>query len=367
MNKSLLFSKWPLAYLLIVLVIIKILGVLFAVEIFSKFTPLIDSNLYMQGAFNLDDHIRTRLVSVLANFFHQISGVYVTHFVFSLFSILGLLYYYLTGGRRWALLLFLALPSSLVWTSIAGKEAIFFGAAGVVVVIWSKYVLAKLSKYDLIFLVFFLLICIVLRLHYTVGLVWLIFSTFIIKKFTSNYLMLIGILLTLTLFFIVIYLGYDELMRRGWGGIDPIARSSRFIDLEIVPHSGSGYDKFKSMIFLGSILGIIGPMPSEALSRIELAPFFLEGIMIFLMPLLILFLARNGLKSHDALFYKIFWFSLIPAILILMVIHAPFGILNPGSAVRWRVNFEQIFYFAPIILFFRFMDETKKENISLSS
>lgn len=349
------------------LILIKILGVLFAVEIFAKFTPLIDSNLYMQGALNLDAHLRTRIVGVLATFFHQISGVYITHFVFSLFSVLGLFYYYLTGGRRWALLLFLALPSSLVWTSIVGKEALFFGAAGVVIVIWSKYVLVKLSKYDLIFFWFFFLICLVLRPHYTMGLVWLIFSTFMIKKFSSNHILMMGILLTLTLFFIVIFLGYDELLRRGWGGIDPNARSSRFTHFDIIPHSESGYDKFRSMIFFGSIFGIIGPMLSETLSRIELAPFFLEGVMIFLMPLLSLFLARNGLKIHDKFFYKIFWFSLIPTILILMVIHAPFGILNPGSAVRWRVNFEQIFYFAPIILIFRFMDETKKENISLSS
>jgi hypothetical protein len=354
-------------YLLIALILIKILGVLFAVEIFSKFSPLVDSNLYVQGSMNLDSHLRTRFVGVLASFFHLISGVHITHFVFSLFSVLGLFYYYLTGGRHWALLLFLALPSSLVWSSIVGKEAIFFGAAGVVIVIWSKYVFAKLSKYDFVFFVFFLLICIALRPHYTLGLIWLFFSTFIIKKFNSNHSMLMGIFLTLMLFFIVIYLGYDELLRRGWGGIDPNGRSSRFIDFEIVPYSGAGFDKYKSLIFLGSIIGIIGPTPSEALSRIELAPFLLEGIMILLMPLLILFLARNRLKIHDKFFYKIFWFSLIPAILILMVIHAPFGVLNPGSAVRWRVNFEQIFYFAPIMLIFRHLDETKKENNSLSS
>lgn len=367
MKTALFFSKWPLAYLLFALLLVKIVGVLFAVEIFAKFTPLVDSSLYMQGAMNLDAHIRTRLVGITAYSLHSIGGIYITHFIFSLFSIMGVLYYYLTGGRRSALLLFLVLPSSLVWTSIAGKEAIFFGAVGVVIVIWSKYALAKLTKYDLFFLVSCLIICSVFRPHYTVPLVWLFLSSMFIKKFIAKKLTLITLFLILLFFFILIYLGYDDLMMRGWGGIDPSARSSRFIDYEIVPHSESGFEKYKSMIFLGSMLGIIGPTPFEVLRRIELAPFLLEGMMILLMPFLILIFAINISEIRNNFFYKIFFYSLIPAILMLMAIHAPFGFLNPGSAIRWRVNFEQFFYLAPMMLIFRFMDETKKENISLSS
>jgi hypothetical protein len=46
------------------------------------------------------------------------------------------------------------------------------------------------------------------------------------------------------------------------------------------------------------------------------------------------------------------------AIIILVLVHAPFGILNPGSAIRWRVNFELIFYMAPLLLFL----EAKKND-----
>ncbi len=34
------------------------------------------------------------------------------------------------------------------------------------------------------------------------------------------------------------------------------------------------------------------------------------------------------------------------------------GILNPGSPIRWRVNFELIFYMAPLLLFL----EAKKND-----
>jgi hypothetical protein len=70
----------------------------------------------------------------------------------------------------------------------------------------------------------------------------------------------------------------------------------------------------------------------------------------------------NGINSC-----KLFFLSLASAILMLLFMHAPFEILNPGSAIRWRVNFEQVFYLAPILLMLRFIDVKTKENPSLSS
>jgi hypothetical protein len=48
------------------------------------------------------------------------------------------------------------------------------------------------------------------------------------------------------------------------------------------------------------------------------------------------------------------------------VLHAPFGLLNPGSAIRWRVNFEKIFYLAPLLLMYRFIDDAPTKNNSPS-
>jgi hypothetical protein len=92
------------------------------------------------------------------------------------------------------------------------------------------------------------------------------------------------------------------------------------------------------------------------LKRIEFLPFFIEGVIILLSPLLIYILASRHALPQEVLFKKIFWWCLIPAILMLMLIHAPFGLLNPGSATRWRTNFEQIFYLAPLLLLYRFID-----------
>ena len=354
-----IFSQWPLFYLLIALLCIKLLGVFFAVEIFAKFTPLVDSSFYIQGAYNTDDSIRTSIVSNSAFLINKIVGPYLTNLVFSLISIIGLLHYYFTGGRRWVVLIFLFLPSAMVWTSIAGKESIFFGFTGVFIVIWSKYVLEDLSTYDVLILVTSLVVCSLFRPHYAAAFFWLLLSTYIVKNI-NNYQLSSLAFIFLSFFCLVCFFVLDEILWRAFTSIDPTARSSRFYYFGIEPYTDHGFRKYISLLLLGAVFGVVGPLPMEALSRIELFPFFLEGILILMLPILSLYIAKGVAQINSPFFYKIFWLSLVPAILILLLIHAPFGILNPGSAIRWRVNFEQIFYFAPMILIFRFMDAAKK-------
>jgi hypothetical protein len=152
----------------------------------------------------------------------------------------------------------------------------------------------------------------------------------------------------------------DEIFWRGFTSIDPTSRASRFYYFGIDPLSDSGFRKYISLLLLGVVFGIVGPLPMEVISRVELSPFFLEGILIAIAPIFSLCIAKGVAQINNPFFYKIFWCSLVPSILILLLMHAPFGVLNPGSAVRWRVNFEQIFYFAPMLLIFRFMDAAKK-------
>ena len=366
MKYHVLISNWPLKYLLLAIVAIKIFGIFFAVHIFAKYTPLVDSNLYLQDGMKFDLAMRTRLINDMAVYFNNVGGAYFAHFLFSLFSTAGLLYYYVTGGRRWILLIFLLLPSSLVWTSIVGKEAIYFGATGVAIVIWSKYAVEKITSYDFIFLAIAMFVCAMFRPHYALALGWLFFSTYILKNFGQNSSKILMASLLL-LAFCVYFFSWEALLLRGFGGIDPSARSSRFDLLGINHSTDEGYLKYKSMILIGLIWGIIGPTPSEISQRFEFLPFFVEGIFILLMPILGVVLASRIKIGYKNYFYRVFFFSLVPAIVILLFIHAPFGVLNPGSAIRWRVNFEQMFYLAPMLLIFRFMDVITKENSSFSS
>ena len=149
---------------------------------------------------------------------------------------------------------------------------------------------------------------------------------------------------------------WDELLWRAFAGIEASARASRFELFGIAPMSVDGFQAFKSYIPLGTLIGVVGPLPFEVFNRIEFLPFLIEGVLILLFPLMIYGWAIKHPPPQIEVFNMMFWWCLMPAVIILMVIHAPFGVLNPGSAVRWRTNFEQIFYLAPFLLLCRFKD-----------
>ncbi|QWD21895.1 hypothetical protein G6688_01745 [Polynucleobacter paneuropaeus] len=344
---------------------IKILGIFLATLVFVRFTPLVDSYLYLQGFYTHDSELRTRLISIFAKTVSDLGGNFFAHFLFSIIAISGFLYYYYSGGKKVWFCLLLLLPSSLIWTSIVGKEAIFFGSTSLVLVIWSRYACDNFSTADGILGLLSICICILLRPHYSIALIWLLLAAWGVKQLDKK---AIPFLITLLLSGVVLgyYAIWESLQRRGFEAIAPLARSSRFVSLGIDPGSMAGYLKYKTSVPLGAVYGIVGPLPSEVWQRIEFLPFFIEGLLILFAPLLIYIYALKANFKAKPLFIKLFWWSLVPAMIMLMVLHAPFGLLNPGSATRWRTNFDQVFYFAPLLLLFGLMDNDKKTNPSSS-
>jgi len=338
---------------------IKLLGVIFATLVFARFSPLIDSNLYISGYYDMSSGLRTMIVQTLAVMLNGIGGTFFTHLVFGYISALGVLYYLATGGRKWLIVLVLLLPSSLVWTSIAGKEALFFGGFTLLLVIWSRFAVGAMSRVDLIFAVLAVIICSLLRPHYSIIIIWLFFSVAIVKKYGDKawLILVIGMMFGVLATYL---LAWTELLLRGFGGIDPSARASRFQLLDILQSSSSGYERFKLFIPMGMIFGIVGPLPEELFKRPEFLPFFVEGLFILLSPLLVYRYACAKSFNGKNLFFKFYWWCLMPAVLAVMILHSPFGVLNPGSAIRWRTNFETVFYMAPLLLLFQFKDLFRK-------
>lgn len=348
------------------LVTIKIVGALFATLVFARFSPLIDSKLYISGYYVIDPLLRTQLIHKLAITLNSIGGAFFTHVAFGMFSTMGLIYYFVTGGRRWIFILMLLLPSSLIWTSIVGKEALYFGCFTLLLVIWSKYVVTKLNPIDLLAALIALSICGLLRPHYGVAIVWLFFSTFIIKRLGNRSWPLVLAMLAAAVI-ATYFFAWTDILYRGFGAIEASARSSRFDLFGLKQHTGEGFERFKIVLPLGVIVSIVGPLPTELLARPEFVPFFLEGLFVLLSPIFIYRYANKQDFKDKELFIRIYCWCIVPALLSLMILHAPFGLLNPGSATRWRTNFETLFYMAPLLLLFRFTDTNRHENSALSS
>lgn len=243
-------------------------------------------------------------------------------------------------------------------------QAIYCGGSGLALVVWSSYTVRNLHWHEILIAAISLAVFFAFRPHYAVALAWLYVATFSIKHFKDKTpVFLISLFSTgmLTVYFVELkgntILG--EVLFRAYTGIESTARASRFEWFGIAPNAephNAEFQRFKEYIPLGVLISIVGPLPSEVLKRIEFLPFFTEGVIVLLSPLLIYGWASRNTLPQEALFKKMFWWCLIPAILMLMLIHAPFGLLNPGSATRWRTNFEQIFYLAPLLLRYRFMD-----------
>jgi len=350
-------------YLMASLLCVKVIGVAFATLIFGRFTPLVDSELYIKGFYVGEIASRTALIHSLATMANRLGGTYFAHLTFALMSVVGLAYYYLIGGRRWVLTLVLLFPSALVWTSIVGKEALFFGGFTLLLVVWTRFATNELVRLDVGAAVLVGVMCAILRPHYAVVVIWLFASVAILKKMGDKawpFILLLFLLGAVGVFATV----WDDLLYRGFGGIESTARASRFNYFGIEAGSDAGFEQFNSMVHLGALLGIVGPMPVELFARPVFIPFFIEGMLILLCPCLVYFYAgRQHFLGKDR-FNAIFLGCLLPAILALMVLHAPFGLLNPGSAIRWRVNFEAIFYMAPLLLLYAFMDKAPHENRS---
>lgn len=335
-------------------ILIKIIGTLFALYVFNYFTPLVDAHNYIEGYYASETVYRTLIIQKITTFIVNLTNPLFTHYVFSFFSGLGILILSCTMKNKFILLLLL-FPSAMVWTSIVGKEAIFYGCITLILAVWSVQINnVKRKNSNVLHLTTFVLlgICLILRPHYTIPFIYLLLSSFILYTVNTKKLQIffLGTILfsTSLLIFYIWSVIPENLMRRAYGSIDHLARASRFeyynIDL-LNPHLVFT----KELILRDGIFGIIGPFPSELLLRFEFIPFFIEGIMILTIPLIIAYMLKKTKKYHT--YKKYFYYAILPAIFMLIISHAPFGILNPGTAIRWRVNFELIFYAAPLILY----------------
>lgn len=340
------------------IIFFKIVGVMFATEVFARFTPLVDSQLYLGGAVPNPRDIRTFITNEFGSFLNDAGGPFFAHTMFALFSVVGLIYYVSSKRSDLRIVLCLLLPSSMVWTSIVGKEAIFSGVFVMLIVLWAKSIRENLHIVDWFLVMASLTVCWIFRPHYTLCVVWIFFSLYAIKsvRFNSKWFIVGGFFVYLTAIKILVW---DKLTAYAFKIVVSGAGASRHEQLGFTGLSGDytlvsgNFEIFLDTLPTGLIFGIVGPLPNELLERYLFIPFFIEGLLVLLAPFVIycwgILIASKKHEKH--FFIKVFWLCVFPAIMVAAIVHAPFGILNPGSAIRWRTNFEAIFYVAPLLLY----------------
>lgn len=320
----------------------KMFYMLFAVFIFSRLTVLGDTERYLEGPTFGELSFLYNSTSMMDLFAHGIStlasqfGAHIFFLSLSFYGVyLPLSKMNLTNNQLVTVLFFLSVPSFGVWTSIVSKEAVSVFFMGVILASFIDYYERRKITYR--FLLFIsLYLCTSFKPQYMVGISSLFIYLILCRSFN---LRAYGKLAILMLFafcsFTVLYLFRDY--------IDMLS----FIMPQHFESDGSStrentvwvnqYDVFFNAPY-GMFIAFVGPTFSEALSKPQFFLTFIESMLIccaFFYLVLKATLLSVKRKSFNIHLFSVFFVVSI----WLLFVHYPFGVLNAGSAVRYREGF----------------------------
>lgn len=323
----------------------KVMYVFFAVFIYSKLTTLGDSSRYLSSSlyFKLNS---TAFMDFLGFFAGKIPMPF-SHFPLMILSFFGIKYliktlssHNLCNKYRDRLLLFLlfSLPSVGVWSSIHSKESVgvFFMSiitAFIIRVNLEKAVLP--NKLEFIALI----LCVFFKPQYLISILTIYIFLVISRKLNMK---AIGQLFVICLVIItqVYLLSYFQ------STID-------LLSFQMFAHFDLGENlSTRDNLFFeagdfyrhapyGMFISFFGPTLSEAFtSPAKLFALLESSILALIISMYIFYSAKRVLVLRFNA--NIFAVLLIVFFWILFV-HYPFGVFNPGSAIRYRTNFMPLF------------------------
>ncbi len=339
---------------------IKVFYIFFGVYIFSRFSALGDSDRYTssEAEFTLDSLInRTSLIDLIAG---TITRIFITplasHLFFCILSFYGL-YFCLKRARlnkvaMLGVILMLSLPDFAMWTSISGKESFNVFTTSIIMgglfdVLYGK----KLT--NVVIIVLCIILSLLVRPHYSVGLISLFSFVLFTQKIALNAKgMLILNIFTVACFAFLVYTialpfinegGFVDIAQAYFIGFDD-AGASRNANFWV-----TNSDYFSKM-FSGSWIALIGPTFNESLNRPIYFPFFFESL-LFVGHLLYYLLLSIIFQFKIKRLSQYFLIMLFYVIILTAIMHYPFGVFNSGSALRYRSAFYHIFIILPVFMY----------------
>ncbi|MCD9211718.1 hypothetical protein LUV35_12085 [Vibrio cholerae] len=340
--------------ILSLLIINKVFYFIFAIFVFSKFSQLGDTEDYISGHYLYREDYTSPafLLSWLGNNLGE-SGSYLLSMLISIFSVLYLLHKAnLTLRLKILILATIFLPSFGVWTAILSKEVfvLFFMSlsVGFLIDVYSNKRILP-SIFNLACFVFLFS----LKPHYSSAVfftyLFLFFRNLGIRQemLLSMIVFCLVIIIPLTIYYIDVIYYYTQLITNNYFINGGSTRPNNYWN--------DTYDFF-TYAPIGVPKAFIGPTLSETINKISFLPFFIEGVVLFILILLGSFLSiyRKGCVNITSL-CVFFTFTLL-----LMFAHYPVGIVNPGSSTRYRSGI--IFPMLVFIYFLVKVNYEKKED-----
>lgn len=348
---------WPIVYLF--LYIYRCAAGIIAELYISRITTLGDNPTYIAnrnfsflhfniyGLLDSPRRLSTEITLNLANIFSKLFFgnpilINIGFQSIAFIGILALLRELSPHQRKW-MLVFLLLPSFTIWTSLAGKEAIAVFALGFLSAFLIKST-KKLNFPNFITVVSGIIIFL-FKAQFLPSLLFMYGAIFAGHKIKQRAFLIFFVgLLTI----LAIYVQKDR--------IEQLSKSieinfSRNIGFDGLAGGRSTRDVFWKEKYdvirkspEGMIISLMGPTPIEALKgNTILLLGFLEGLLI--VAIFFILLISNLSKIPAFVF-----FSILFSIFWLLFATYPLGIMNPGTAIRYRTSY--LPFIATIIIFF---------------
>ena len=346
---------------------VKLFYMFFALFVFTKFTNpdrmVGDVELYLRGDMSDSWHLIFTDSTIMLEFFGKYCSIFLgpifANLPFVLISFYGIFYsiskIQLTNNQLvWALFL-LSLPSFGVYSSVIGKEAVSVFYMGII----CGYLIDVLNKtrikpklIDL--LAFYLLFLFTPYFFLAISNVFifiLISNKFHLKGYGKMILLILNILFIIFLLYIlrdvINNLSFDVVKH-----FSPDARSTRENIFFV-----NNYDVFWNAPY-GMFIAFWGPTFEEISQKPIQSIAFIESVIIFCFFLF--FISKFLVKILKTSRLNIYAFSLkFIALFWILFANYPSGVLNPGSALRYR---ERFYGFLIVFLFYLYLKYIKKNQ-----
>lgn len=315
------------------LILIKIAYAFFAVLVFARFTSLGDTQDYLTGEYIDRNNVASTayLMSVIGNAVGK-GGGFIISVGLSVTGIVYLLEKARLSARDTALTFMLtALPSFGVWTSVFSKEVfVLFSfclcTGGLIEMVKRRRRFFSLAQLAGLALLTFMKPHYSLSIYLSLAGMWTYYAGCRRELMLALMIVILAVITGLCIRYVDEIYQYTQIMPLHFSQSGGSTRHNTF-----------WLDEWDFFTYLpvGVPVAFIGPTLPEAFHSPKLIPSFIEGCLLFG------FIAVNGRR---AVFYRkqlnvMGLLLMLSFVLVLFLTHYPFGLFNPGSAVRYRSGF----------------------------
>jgi hypothetical protein len=323
----------------------KISYVFFAVFVFSKITSLGDSNRYLASSLYIK--INSTALMDFSGFFAGQLPIPFSHFPAMLLSFFGIKYLIETLSKfnlcntykdRFFLFLLLSMPSVGVWSSIHSKESVGVFFMSIITAFIIKVNLQKIllpNKLELMAII----LCGLFKPQYLISIINIYLFLVISRKFNIKSIgQLSLVLLAITIQIYILYRFQpiiDLLSFQMFNHFDSDTALSTRDNLFF-----ENGDFYKHAPY-GMFIGFFGPTFQEALTSPSKLLAFIESSILVL---IIFTYISSSMRRMFSLKFNVSVFTLLLLTFFwILFVHYPFGVFNPGAAIRYRTNFIPLF------------------------